>query len=506
MNDALIKWLKSLQSIELPAIPHNVQQLKALLAQSNPSLEEIDKILERDMGLALRLMRDINQIRFNAKKDEVESLSRARLFAGTDQLNRLPRDMPMIDQLEPKAMLNYLTIAKRYYHAAWQARQWAALRQDPDPSAIYFATLLHAVGELLLWVKVPQKMLKIQRNIAVNQMAAEEAQYIELGFLISELSKELSKIWHLPQLFRHSLYPESAGDNRIFTILLAIELAHQSDLDWYSPATRNTIERVAHLLLLTTDQTTGLIHRLAVHAAQESSYILLPHAAARLLYPAYPLEEERRVVGLASPSAALKGESGVQSKGEPSPSPRSKKAIEPKTHLICLAPQRPLLIRNLKKLTQNRGELLLKEIVQHTMLALHDGLGLNRVIFAVLTQHNTIKARSIVGSEDVDFNRFMVEIDANLLFKQLIRKPTLLRVDDHNRAQMEPKLSKAFWSHIQVNSFYIASIWVQGKLLGLFYADRATTHCQLDDRSFNLFKKVCHEATAALERGYRSSE
>jgi hypothetical protein len=44
------------------------------------------------------------------------------------------------------------------------------------------------------------------------------------------------------------------------------------------------------------------------------------------------------------------------------------------------------------------------------------------------------------------------------------------------------------------------SIFIDNKPYGLFYADRHTSTCQIEDRSYNYFKTMCTHATKVLEQ------
>ncbi|QEP43168.1 HDOD domain-containing protein [Ectothiorhodospiraceae bacterium BW-2] len=477
MNATLIKWVNSLQSIELPAITHNIKVLKNLIVRETIPMDQVDRVLEKDIGLALRLIRQLNKIQHQHGRDDIDSIPQARMFSGLDKLSLLPQKLPSLEKCDNRVVLNYLTILKRYYHAAVQARQWAIRRQDPDPNAIFLATLLHCVGELALWIKVPEKMVNIQKRIVTNDTEPEEAQYLELGFLIDEFTKELAKVWHLPIIFQRSLYPENASDSRIYTIMLAIELSHSGEVDWYSPETREIETRLAKLMRLETGETVAMIHTTAAIAAIESNYIRLPHAANRLLLPAYPIATEET---------------------NDSEETQSSRQVS-----FCLAPRRPLLLRYLKQLKQHRGERLFKEIIQSAMLAMHDGLGLNRVVYGVVTSDHYIKARSIVGSDDPDFNRFSIELPPKSFFRQVLQRPVPIWLNQNNYARYWPRIPPKFRQKLEVKSFYVMALYVNDKLCGVFYADRANPHCHLDERSFKLFKRVVAETANALERGYR---
>ena len=136
------------------------------------------------------------------------------------------------------------------------------------------------------------------------------------------------------------------------------------------------------------------------------------------------------------------------------------------------------------------------------MNAMHQGLGLNRVVFALLTQHRThLRPRSIVGvHNDPHFTKFAITLGANTLFDRLMEKPQSLWLDEHNRTKFWPAVPVDFQRLIKVNRFYVMSVFVKGKPIGLFYADRASNSCELDEKCYKLFKQLVTQASIGLSK------
>ena len=55
------------------------------------------------------------------------------------------------------------------------------------------------------------------------------------------------------------------------------------------------------------------------------------------------------------------------------------------------------------------------------------------------------------------------------------------------------------------NSFTAMSVFANGELFGMVYADRHTSDCQLDNVSYNYFKKFCNSLGQALHVLQRAS-
>ncbi|KPK38959.1 MAG: hypothetical protein AMJ69_07010 [Gammaproteobacteria bacterium SG8_47] len=126
------------------------------------------------------------------------------------------------------------------------------------------------------------------------------------------------------------------------------------------------------------------------------------------------------------------------------------------------------------------------------MKGMHDGVGLNRVVFAVLSSdRQSLTARSIVGAEnDPVFNRFAMRLNPPNLFTRLLEKQQAIWVNDDTRAKVWPLLPVEFRKLIATNTFFAMSLFINDKPIGMFYADRHSDACQLDETSYNQFKQL----------------
>ena len=141
------------------------------------------------------------------------------------------------------------------------------------------------------------------------------------------------------------------------------------------------------------------------------------------------------------------------------------------------------------------------EIIRLVLQGMHDGIGLNRVVFAKLDpDRRYLRASAIVGAEnDPVFNRFHIKLNTPHLFVRLLDKSAAICINDGNREQYWRMVPVEFQKLIGTNSFMAMSVFANGQLVGMAYADRHTSDCQLDDVSYNYFKKICNTLGQALQ-------
>ena len=482
MNETLIKWIHAVKEIELPGISQNIDKVKSLTHRDDIDMEQLSNITELDLGLSLRLVRRINRIQSSGGRSRVNSISQAIMMFGMEQIRQLPNKLPTLESIKdnPKVTYHYLRLLKQSYHAAYQARQWGQMIRDENPNELFLATFLRTMGHMLLWIHSPEKMLQLEEMISDQGVDPVEAQHVVLGFAINELSKELAKLWNLPSLFRESLYPENVTHRRALMVVLAVQLSRSCDSDWYSRDTRLIEDDIAEILGKDRNATVAMIHHNAVQAARISSFIRLPHPAARLIYPAYEID----------PNVTHSTETSSEQSTE----------FRYQDVHFCLAPQLPIVAKMVKKLS-SKDKLPMKIIIQTAMQAMHDGLGLNRVVFGLITNNKKqIKARSVMGSDnDPHFNQFNIDLNPGTLFERMMTGSNTLWVDKHNWAKYGPLIPEKFQHKVGNNGFFVSTLHIHGRAVGLFYADRHTHHCRLDERSYRLFKRISTQIIKNLE-------
>jgi hypothetical protein len=77
-------------------------------------------------------------------------------------------------------------------------------------------------------------------------------------------------------------------------------------------------------------------------------------------------------------------------------------------------------------------------------------------------------------------------------------------INDENRTQYWSMVPTDVQKLIGTNSFMAMSIFANGKLDGVIYADRHTSACQIDKSSYQYFKKLCGTLAQAMEISQRA--
>lgn len=482
MNIPLQELTRLAAEKPIPVLRSTIEQVRRLCNKDDIPIKEITHVLERDPGSVLHILNKVKQRGTSRLQSEITFINQALRLMGTSQISAIPNELPAIDDtLDKTQQVRLLKTYARAYHAARQATDWAVKRRDMTPDEVFTATELQFLGEIILALHRPELLDQIDKVRREDHIASEEAQYLVLGFTLTEFTLQLAKQWQLPPLALEALQPENAQQPRAYGVMLGVQLARAAALDWHGEKTQLILEKTAEWLGWEKDNIIAGSHQLAVEVAREIEHFEVTPAAAWL-----PIIHKPAMPQAKQPTASTTNTQQVASD---------------KTAAVCFIPQLPVLrtiMQNMAKFSpkQHTGSDFIKFIVQ----SMHDGLGLNRVVFAAYdAETNSLRGKYIKGAEnDPIFNRFQIKLGNNSLFDLLVSKPQAILLNGSTREKFWPMVPPEVQKLIKTNSFVAMSVFADNKLAGVFYADRHTPACQLDDKSYHYFKILCTHTGKAL--------
>jgi len=468
------EWIGKTREKPIPVFTHTAQALQKLCANKDTPLQKLVDTVEQDPGLTVQLLRICNGQDGQRPQREITSVQQAIMLVGAKSIASIAASLPTLDQsLTDLARSQLQRVFCRAYHAGVQAVAWARLRDDNAPEEIFAASQLHFLGEMILAMYAPEKLQETFSLRREMNIAPEEAQYVCLGFTFDQLALEIARTWSLPQLVIGALQAENASYQRGFVLKCAVQLARNATIDWYSDRMAGIYKSIAECLNMEVDEIIREAHQLAVSVAKNSSCCDALQSAAllpRIHNPAGQLQSKQTLA-------------------------RDCQAD------ICLTPQISILQETLTRLRNATAEKQdFKNIIYMCLEGMRTGIGLNRVVFATHdAEQKALHAAAVVGAEDDPvFNRFSIRLDKPNLFVMLVEQPQAICINDSNRENLWPTLPREFQELIGTNSFAAMSIFVNKKLLGLLYADRHTSACQIDSTSYNYFKKLSNSLAQAI--------
>jgi HD-like signal output (HDOD) protein len=502
----------------LPIFEHSARAFRKVGSEGGNTFEGYGDIILKDPGLALHTLNQLQAGSSKPLRTEISSMAQAAMMLGVDRAKRLTLGHPQLERsLTGFAKAGYIRAASRAFHAAFQAWDWAHIKNDHAPEEILLATLLHDVAEMALWVAAPEQMHQFRKLMLKDGLPTDEAQYIAFGESLEHFSREIANRWHLPGLVGDALRPENASLPRVRCVMLAVQLARTTERGWYWEKAERIMPEIAEYLDAPVEEVIGHVHKNAVRAAREAPFYSARHAAS--LLPMLPggeeliLEEEfpeaeaeieaatntTEKTALTEVTAPAKNTNSATDQSTTPPVLASEAPNKPTTQ-VCLLPQSTIFLQTLRDLQQGVGKMDLSELMRKTVHGMHDGIGLNRVVFCMLgPNRKKLVSRYMLGADnDPIFSRFEIDLEKPHLFTRLLDKQVSLWINDDNRKKFWPLMPPEVKTLIKTNSFFAMSIHVDGKPIGLFYADRRSLDCKLDALAYKQFRQMCQFAAKGL--------
>ena len=470
-------WVDLLADIKFPILDVTSKSVVAMKSTTGMSVDRFCDSMLHDPGTVLTMLRWANSLPRGRLSSEVTTLESATMMIGLEKIKSLPDKMTLLTlPAEDEHMRAYIHVACRAFHAGYQAYDWACRRADMVPKESFVAGFMHNIGAMAILLNGGDEINQIRDVIANDDMSADEAQYLVLGFSLKQLSHALAVKWKLPELVVDSLMADKATNPRVYGVMLACQLARLAESGWYSPEMMECTQSISEYLELGHDRTTSIIHQNAISAARESEwYQVIPAAALLPRIPEFDLDCEGNPI--------IKQDDHEQ-------------------HHFCLMPQLGVYNDLVENIRSAASLIDLSTLMTLVMRAMHDGLGLNRVVFAMLegVEHDELKARYMTGTDnDPEFNQFKIILVPVNLFTHVMKKAQSIWLNDDNKDKYLKLVPENFKEIIRTDSFFAGSVFVDQKPIGMFYADRHTKDCQLDEMSYKRFKVLIQLVGKAIE-------
>ncbi|MDA8093750.1 MAG: HDOD domain-containing protein [Betaproteobacteria bacterium] len=472
MPTSIGDWIAHLQTKDLPVLNRSVLEMN-IPARRYETLTagDIAARVYSDPLLTFRVLRMVNSLPRSHLASEITTVEHAVLMMGIGPFfDRVGVLSTVDDELAaaPEILDALRRVLSRAHHAAVQAFDYAILRQDVRAEEVYVAALLMHLGEVAVLCCSPDRALELARAVRVQPEAAAEMEQRILGFRIVDLQAALAGAWGFPEMYAAFAEPEGHHRARALTVTLATAIARESEAGWGGERLSSSVEELASVLHIHVEDAFVRVHRNAVTAAREWERFGVRPAAAWL-----PMEPGEW------PAA-------------PTPQP---------VDTVCPMPHPDRTQAVMAEIGGHLdGSFTLDDLMKRVLHGMHEGVGLSRIVFALLSPSRTeLVAKYVIGAgADSPLRAFRIGLEGEHLFSRLMGKMQAVWHNAANHEKLVPLLPQSVTDVVGQGHFYAMSVFVQGKPVGLFYADRGQGACELDEHSFESFKRLVLRASEGL--------
>lgn len=465
-------WIRRITDNEMPIFGRTVQEVISVSEDDDSSAAQLGQVVLKDAAMTSRVLKLANSSYYNPGRQHFSTISRAIMMLGFDTVRSMCLTVALIDSLVQGIHREHLVKEMaRSLHAASQAQLIARQRGDLNPEEVFISTLLFHIGDLAFWCFAGEEGEALDAALRSPGIKQEQAQRQVLGFTLHELSEGLAREWSLSELLQDTLeQPGKSGDRGRF-ILLSHQLAKAAEQGWESDQVRALTREMAELAGIGEPAMTERLHNTAKQAVETSAY--------------YGAKSVSQVIPLPPRFAPEKFQ-------EPEPS-----------HAIHPEPDLGLQLKILRELTGlMTGPADFNMVVEMILEGIHRGVGMDRALFALLSpDRKELRPKFVLGDTDDQLReafKMHMGSDAAGPVRHVLDADKVLWAHPQSPAEVKRHITDAFTWITGTDSLLLAPISINGKAIGVIYADRVSSKRKLDQECFDSFNHFTQQAVLVL--------
>lgn len=441
---------------DLPAFGATLAELSRIADEDAYSGRQLVELVLRDPALTAMVLRAANAAYLGlAGRARVATVSRAVVVLGINALKSLCVSAMAVENLSAGNAYRHRVAEAtgRALHAGVQARDLGAalgLRRD-EAEKHFVSALLSSVGEMAFWCHGEPHAGRLEAALK-SGMAASDAEQAILGMSLRQFGRDLLRIWKLDGLLIDS--PE-------------VERARQLSLHtrdgWNLAATMRAVQSVADMLGQPDAEVMRRLQANAREAAALAAALGIPEAARYILPP----EERDDAAREEAPQAA------------------------PRVYPEEDAAQQARLLADLEDVARSRRDLPM--LFGTCLEGMCRGAGLDRCVLCLIAPTRTQLAARLSAGLDAGGLRerlqwpWTPEIEAEL-------QPGMVRL--YSAAKPPPR----FLRQAGCIDCIVATLTVDQRVIGLFYADRIPSGRPLKPSQEEEFRRFVAQTERIVSR------
>ena len=474
---SLSKWLQRISDKEMPAFRRTATDVMSAAADPEMGSEALGRVILQDPSLTARVLRIANTVGYNPSGRRIQTISKAILQLGGDAIRNICLGVALVESLlHGRRKERVMVDLGRSVHAALLARTLAMAQNEAAAEEVFIASLLHRMGNMVFWCFSEDEGVALDAVLrpGMDESSAEKA---VLGFSLLQLSLSLVEDWKLS-----SLLPEiyRGGRDAVASecVLASWRWCRALEGGWTGPKVRSEVEHLAAWLRMDPVSTAKLLAKVA-RDARETAVLFGSQACANTI-PVPPegddLELFDRIVG----------------SGAATPEPKSGSGLEESA-------DRQLEI--LKSLGNLSSEGRLDEMLSVLVKGLHEGLGMDRVVFCAVEPGDQIQGRFGLGDEEfAKAFRFTLRRQMADSLSRAMEQGGFVESIPTDATRRPVILPDSLGPILRGVPFLFGVLQLGGKTVWAVYADRESTGRSIPESVVEGFRHLVRQANLLMVR------
>jgi HD-like signal output (HDOD) protein len=449
----------------IPALETHHRQALQTLEDHSKTVGDLATVIALDPGMSISLYHEVNS-RLQSSGKRAESVQAALSILSDSAIADLVMQHKVLLETHTDALRRqaYHQLVSRSYHLLAQLDYFISLQGISTVNEIRSAALLHNIGEFCACLFDYEHYQQYQAKFLVNGIDANSSKDV-FSFDFHELGRIYAEKSYLPALVTESLDENIPKGRKARLIQLAADVSHQAEVGWYHSSMQATEQVCAAYLNQSLEDFDKHLQQVAISAARSCPFSDALPAAVRLIM---------------LPDLAKQAQPAAQAERKPAPD----------------GYEFDNRVKTLLQTSRPTQAQLLDLLLNH----LHDELHLSRAVLMLLSPDKTkLGTRAGKGiDEHSPIRTLVIDISRENLLKTLLVKSQSIWIDSGSYPKFEAALPARFKSGFLHENFFLMSLNVANKAVGMVFCDRAQAVTELDKITYIKFKSAIALTSKAL--------
>jgi putative nucleotidyltransferase with HDIG domain len=242
MKTDIIELVRGVDS--LVTLPDVFIRISQLAENPDSTTDEIVQAVSQDPAFTVRLLRVANSP-FYGFSSTIDIVSKAVSVIGTSQIRNLALSTAVANSFSglPNKLVSMDNFWRHSLYCGLAARKLAKLSGKCDAEAVFTAGLLHDIGELVLFNRLPEQAKEALLLVLDNadELPLYQAEKETMGFDHTQVGGELARQWKLPPLlqecisFHHDIHAAQQYKREVAIVHIANILALMAEVQTLDP-------------------------------------------------------------------------------------------------------------------------------------------------------------------------------------------------------------------------------------------------------------------------------
>lgn len=202
----------------LVTLPDIYLRINRLVEDPNSTITDIAKAVSQDPSFTVRLLRVANSPLYSFPS-AVDTVAKAVSIIGTAQIRSLALSMSVASSFKglPNELVSMDNFWRHSLLCGLAARHLAKQARRCDPDALFTAGLLHDIGELVIFNRLPEQAKEALLLVldSPDELPVYEAERRVMALDHAEVGGELARQWNLPAMLEECIaYHHDIGSAR----------------------------------------------------------------------------------------------------------------------------------------------------------------------------------------------------------------------------------------------------------------------------------------------------